>query len=74
VKTQGSEIIRQVPFQSIFRKIVAMWFGKSEEAVFWGFSFVSAQLQGFSNLRLRQSLAKTPKSSLHMATVFLQTL
>jgi len=25
------------------------------------FGFVSAQLQGYSNLRLRQSLAKTPK-------------
>jgi hypothetical protein len=30
-------------------------------AVFLGFGFVSAQLQGYSNLRLRRSLAKTPK-------------
>jgi hypothetical protein len=31
-----------------------MRLGESERAVFWSFSFVSAQLQGFANLRLRQ--------------------
>jgi hypothetical protein len=35
--------------------------GENKMAVFLGFGFVSAQLQGYSNLRLRQSLAKTPK-------------
>jgi hypothetical protein len=51
--------------------------GKSvEAAVFLGFGFrlrqgyggqvVSAQLQGYSNLLLRQSLAKTQKSSLRI--------
>jgi hypothetical protein len=35
--------------------------GKNKAAVFLGFGFVSAQLQGSLNLRLRQSLAKTPK-------------
>jgi len=29
---------------------------------------------GFSNLRLRQSLAKTQKASLRMATLFLEPL
>jgi len=33
-------------------------------AVFLGFGFVLTQLQGFSNLLLRQSLAKAQKSSL----------
>jgi hypothetical protein len=32
-----------------------------ERAVFLVFGFVSAQLQGFSNLLLRRSLAKKPK-------------
>jgi hypothetical protein len=32
-----------------------------ERAVFLGFGFVSAQSQGFSNLLLRRSLAKTQK-------------
>src|SRR5438105_316949 len=36
---------------------------KNENAVFSIFGFVSAQLQGFANLRLRQSLAKNQKSS-----------
>jgi hypothetical protein len=31
-----------------------MRLGGGEKAVFWGSGFVSAQLQGFSNLRLRQ--------------------
>jgi hypothetical protein len=57
-----------------FQKNCSHAVGGGEEAVFWGSGFVSAQLQGFSNLRLRQSLARTPKSSLRMATVFLQTL
>jgi hypothetical protein len=34
-----------------------------EDAVFLVFGFVLAQLQGFSNLLLRQSLAKNQKSS-----------
>ena len=38
----------------------------SEEAVFLIFGFVLAQLQGFANLRLRQSLAKNQKSSLRI--------
>jgi len=42
--------------------------------VFLSFGFVSAQSQGFANLLLRQSLAKTQKSSLRMAALFLQTL
>jgi hypothetical protein len=45
-----------------------------EEAVFFGFGFVSAQAQGTAAMRLRQSLAKTKKSSLRMATLFLKTL
>jgi hypothetical protein len=35
-------------------------------AVFLVFGFVSAQLQGLSNLRLRRSLAKNQKSSLRI--------
>jgi hypothetical protein len=39
---------------------------KNENAVFLVFGFVLAQLQGFTNLRLRQSLAKNQKSSLRI--------
>jgi hypothetical protein len=39
---------------------------KNENAVFLVFGFVLAQLQGFANLRLRQSLAKNQKSSLRI--------
>jgi len=46
---------------------VGKWF---ERAVFLSFGFVSAQLQGYSNLRLRQSLAKTQKSSLRTGYSF----
>jgi len=38
------------------------------------FGFVSAQLQGYSNLRLRRSLAQSQKSSLRKATEFLEKL
>jgi hypothetical protein len=44
------------------------------EAVFLGFSFVSAQLQATAGMLLRQSLAKTQKSSLRMAAIFLKAL
>ena len=43
-------------------------------AVFLSFSFVSAQLQAATGMLLRQSLAKTQKSSLRMATLFLEPL
>jgi hypothetical protein len=39
-------------------------------AVILVFGFVSAQLQGFSNLHLRGSLAKNQKSSRRIATSF----
>src|ERR1700722_9926117 len=46
-----------------------------EEAVFLVFGFVSAQLQGFSNLRLCRSLAKNQKSSLRIGhSIFLTAL
>jgi hypothetical protein len=57
-----------------FHKYCSHSVGAKERAVFLSFGFVLPQLQGCSNLRLRQSLAKTLKSSLRMATVFLQTL
>ena len=44
------------------------------EAVFLGFGFVSAQAQAAAGMRLRQSLAKTQKSSFKTATLFLETL
>jgi hypothetical protein len=47
---------------------------KRRAAVFLGFGFVLAQSQGVSNLLLRQSLAKTQKSSLRTAILFLKTL
>jgi len=59
--------------ESIIKNVVAIRDGK-KKAAFLGFSFVSAQSQGFSNLLLRQSLAKAQKSSLRMATTFFQTL
>ena len=42
--------------------------------VFLTLGIVSAQLQGFSNLRLRQSLAQVQKSSSPNATSFLSML
>jgi hypothetical protein len=39
---------------------------RMEKAVFLVFGVVSAQLQGFSNLLLRRSLAKNQKSSLRI--------
>jgi hypothetical protein len=48
---------------------------RNKEAVFLVFGFVSAQLQGFSNLLLRQSLAKNQKSSLRIGySIFLTAL
>jgi hypothetical protein len=41
------------------------------EAVFLSFDIVSAQSQAAAGMLLRRSLAKTQKSSLRMATVFL---
>jgi hypothetical protein len=55
---------------SVFRKTMTMRLGKLKRAVFLGFGFVSAQLQGLTNLRLRQSLAKTQKSSLRIGHSF----
>jgi len=51
-KVQGLERLKKYCSHSV---------RKNKAAVFLGFGFVSAQLQGYSNLRLRQSLAKTPK-------------
>jgi len=48
--------------------------GREKEAVFLGFGFVSAQSQATAGMLLRQSLAKTQKSSLRPATLFLKTL
>jgi hypothetical protein len=45
-----------------------------DEAAFLGFGFVSAQLQAAAGMLLRRSLAKTQKSSLRPATLFLETL
>ena len=46
-----------------------------ERAVFLVFGIVSAQLQGFSNLLLRRSLAKNQKSSLRIGhSIFLTAL
>src|SRR6185312_3133235 len=50
-----------------FQKCCSHSGGWLERAVFLGFGFVSAQLQGFSNLCLRRSLAKAQKSSLRIA-------
>jgi hypothetical protein len=57
-----------------FQKYCSHSAEEKERAVFLVFGFVSVQLQGFLNLRHRRSLAKRPKISLRMATVFLQTL
>jgi hypothetical protein len=47
---------------------------RSVRAVFLDFGIVSAQLQAAAGMRLRQSLAKTQKSSLRTATLFLKSL
>jgi hypothetical protein len=57
-----------------FHKYYSHSVGKNKEAVFLGFRFVSAQSQATVGMLLRQSLAKTQKSSLRLATVFLQKL
>jgi hypothetical protein len=57
-----------------FKKYCSHSGGQAEEAVFLGFGFVSAQSQAAAGMLLRQSLAKTQKSSLRMATLFLKTL
>ena len=44
-----------------FQKYCSHSAEEKERAVFLVFGFVSVQLQGFLNLRLRRSLAKTPK-------------
>jgi hypothetical protein len=53
-----------------FQKNYSHAVGKNERVVFLGFGFVSAQLQGLAKLRLRQSLAKTQKSSLRIGYSF----
>jgi hypothetical protein len=47
---------------------------RDKGAVLLDFGFVSAQLQAAKGMLLRQILAKTQKSSLRMATLFLKTL
>ena len=44
-----------------FQKYCSHLEGKKNETVFLGFGFVSARSQGFLNLLLHRSLAKTPK-------------
>jgi hypothetical protein len=66
--------LRVQPEPEHFQKYCSRSGGNEEKAVFLVFGFVSAQLQGFSNLLLRRSLAKNQKSSLRTATVFFQTL
>jgi len=57
-----------------FKEFCSRADGGANAAVFLPFGFVSAQLQGFFNLRLRQSLAQSQKSSLRKATEFLEKL
>jgi hypothetical protein len=57
-----------------FKKYCSRLAVLDKEAVFLGFGFVSAQSQAAAGMLLRQSLAKTQKSSLQTATVFLKTL
>jgi hypothetical protein len=63
--------LRQWEAQERLKKFHSRAVGKIKRAVFFGFGFVSAQLQVFLNLRLRQSLAKTQKSPLRTAAQFL---
>jgi hypothetical protein len=57
-----------------FNKYCSHSVSRAERAVFLGFGFVSAQSQAAVVMLLRQSLAKTQKSSLRAATLFLKTL
>ena len=57
-----------------FKKFCGLAVGVANAAVLLTFGFVSAQLQGCSNLRLRRSLAQSQKSSLRKATEFLEKL
>jgi hypothetical protein len=55
-----------VPIQERLKKYCSHSEKNVGKAVFLIFGFVSAQLQGFSNLLLRRSLAKNQKSSLRI--------
>ena len=57
-------------FPEHFQKNCSHAAGEPERAVFLGCGFVSAQLQGFANLRLCQILATTQKSSLRIGCIF----
>jgi hypothetical protein len=57
-----------------FKKYYSHSAERNRGAAFLGFDIVSAQLQATAGMLLRQSLAKTQKASLRMATVFLKAL
>jgi hypothetical protein len=72
-KSGGSKAAKFRGFRTLerFKKYCSHSARDIEEAVFLIFRFVSAQLQGLSNLRLHRSLAKNQKSSLRIGyTIF----
>src|SRR5262245_50013244 len=62
--------LKSRPFEKYHSHLV---YGR-EGAVFLGSGFVSAQSQAAAGMLLRQSLARTQKSSLQMAMLFLNAL
>jgi len=65
---------RLVYFLEHYHKYCSHSVGRDPKRSFWVFASFRLSHRAATNLLLRQSLAKTQKSSLRMATVFLQTL
>jgi hypothetical protein len=57
-----------------FKKYCSHSAERDKGAVLLGFGFVSVQLQATAGMLLRQSFARTQKSSLRMATLFVKAL
>jgi hypothetical protein len=66
-----TNLINSQPALERFKKYCSHVVGEKRGAVFLSFGIVSAQSKAHVGMLLRQSLAKTQKSSLRMATVFL---
>jgi hypothetical protein len=68
LKSPGLDVLER------FKKYCSHSVRKNKAAVFLGFGFVSAQLQGFSTCAFAKASPKHQKSSPRMATVFFKPL
>jgi hypothetical protein len=79
VRVGGQKIAEEIETREIgglehFHKYCSHVVGKDEGTVFFGFGFVLAQSQAAAGMLPHSASPKHQKSSLRMATVFLQTL